>query len=185
MLDNDMVVVKNIDALFTVPTPAGVAEPKRAKVGRVGRGGRLPVTPGPGPYSRHLCSNGGLQVFTPSAEELRHWTDSLQSGRVKSYNSGEQGFLCAMLKPWHEVPYAFDTFASQWLSSPQDLQQARVLHYIVLSSEPDFCLGAFKRRVGCGKEARVPWMRSAWMVRIFWTTFQQMQAAYGLNIEGW
>jgi len=182
LLDNDMVVVRNIDSLFSVPAPAGVAEPARVKVGKSGRGGRKPVTPG---AKSILCSNGGLQIFVPSEQHLAELESKLYSGKCKSYNEGEQGFLCVAIKRWHEVPYEYDTFVSSWLSDPADFRKARVLHYIMMSSEPDFCYSAFKRGTGCGREARVRFMRPPQMVATFWKMYMAMEAAYGLDLSSW
>ena len=186
ILDNDMIVMKNLDHLFSFPTPAGISETERAKTGsrkpKVA-GKRSGVTPPKKPAQ--LCPNGGFQLFRPSRAEFEKVRSRWEDKRYVAYNGGEQGFLCNNLQKdslgtWFEFPYKYNTFVSDWLTSRHEYAQAYVLHYISLTKEKDLCWEAYKKGRGCGFEAHVQNFRTKELVRFFWDTFLAMTKEYGV-----
>ena len=124
VLDADMVVVRNVDELFS----AGGAN--ASSLSAVANYGSMFSAAGHARAARIF--NSGLMVIRPSVDMFTRLVESID--RVKSYNGGDQGFLNAMFPEWRELPIAYN-LNKMLLTSPADaarlqvsLSDVKVLH---------------------------------------------------------
>ena len=117
-LDSDMIVLQNIDELFSGTGFAAVFDH--------------------GTEYNYGRFNSGLFAVDPS----RQLFDALMAevGRVRSYDSGDQGFLNQMFPDWQRLPHEFNVNKRWSTLHPLafNLAAARVLHFVgVKPWQPD------------------------------------------------
>ena len=126
-LDTDMLVVKNIDHLFHVPTPAFVSEP----------GTRSKCTMKAKCQNKLAYLNSGLMVTTPynTKQEYDKMIKVIigKQGKTSGWDKSDQGLLLKYLqstkKPWNELPSTYNQMACGVYTALHEYSLASVWHF--------------------------------------------------------